>query len=121
MKESFSSEHGGKLLRDSLEKLLNGCRVADEGRGHLETSWGNITDGCFDVVRNPLDEVGRVFVLNIEHLLVDFLHRHASSEHGSDGEIPKLSFTKLFSKLERTFRAEDHRQPSCSWRRTSAG
>jgi hypothetical protein len=96
VKESFSSEHGGKLFRDSLEELLNGCRVADEGGGHLEASWGNVTDSSFDVVGNPLDEVGRVLVLNVEHLLVDFLHRHASSEHGCDGKIPKLLLENIF-------------------------
>ena len=89
MEESLSSEHSSELLGDSLEELLDGGGVTDEGGGHLESSWGDVTDGGLDVVWNPLDKVGRVLVLDVEHLLVDFLHRHSSSEHGGDGEISR--------------------------------
>jgi len=87
VEESLSSEHGGELLGHSLEELLDGGRVTDEGAGHFESSWRNVTDGGLDVVGDPLDEVGRVLVLDVQHLLVDFLHRHASSEHGGDGQV----------------------------------
>ena len=30
----------------------------------------NVADGCFDIVRDPLDEEGRVLCLHVEHLLV---------------------------------------------------
>ena len=43
------------------------------------------------VVGDPLDEVGGVFVLDVEHLLVDLLHGHASTEHGGDGEVAKIT------------------------------
>jgi hypothetical protein len=92
VKESLSSEHGGELLGDSLEELLDGGRVADEGAGHLESSWRNVANGGFDVVGNPLDEVRRVLVLNVQHLLVDFLHRHASSEHCRDSQVSLKAF-----------------------------
>ena len=82
MKESLPPEHGGELLGDPLEELLDGGGVADEGGGHLETSWGNVTDGGLDVVGDPLHEVGAVLVLNVEHLLVHILHGHSASEHG---------------------------------------
>ena len=82
MEESLSSEHGSELLGDSLEELLDGGGVADEGGGHLETSGGNVTDGGLDVVGDPLHEVCAVLVLNVEHLLVHILHRHSASEHG---------------------------------------
>merc|ERR1712096_358029 len=68
-------EHGGELLGDPLEQLLDGGGVPDEGGGHLQSSWRNVADSRLDVVRDPLHEVGRVFVLNIEHLLVHLLHR----------------------------------------------
>lgn len=76
MKESLSSEHSSELLGDSLEHLLDGGRVTDEGGGHLETLGGDITDGRLDVVGDPLNEVRRVLVLDIEHLLVNLLRGH---------------------------------------------
>ena len=36
MQESLAPEHGGELLGDALEELLDGGAVADKGGGHLE-------------------------------------------------------------------------------------
>merc|ERR1711974_124534 len=80
MKESLPPEHS-ELLGDSLEELLDGGGVADEGSGHLETSWWDVTDSGLDVVGNPLNEVGAVLVLDVQHLLVNFLHGHATTEN----------------------------------------
>ena len=74
VQESLAAEHGSELLGDSLEELLNCGRVADEGRSHLQATGWNVTDGSLDVVRDPLDKVGRVLVLNVQHLFVDLLH-----------------------------------------------
>ena len=74
VQESLAAEHGGELLGDALEELLDGGRVTDEGSGHLEATWWDVTDGGLDVIGDPLDEVGGVLVLNVEHLLVDLLH-----------------------------------------------
>ena len=74
VEESLPPEHGGELLGDPLEELLDGGGVTDEGSGHLETSGWDVTDGGLDVVGDPLHEVGGVLVLHIEHLLVDLLH-----------------------------------------------
>ena len=63
MEEGLSSEHGGELLAHSLEELLDGGGVTDEGRRHLETPWRDVAHGSLDVVRDPLNEVGRVLVL----------------------------------------------------------
>jgi hypothetical protein len=63
MQESLAPEHGSELLRDALEELLDGGRVADEGGGHLQASGRDVADGGLDVVGDPLDEVGRVLVL----------------------------------------------------------
>ena len=43
VEEGLPPEHGGELLRDPLEDLLDGGGVTDEGGGHGQTSGGNIT------------------------------------------------------------------------------
>ena len=66
----LATEHGSKLLRDTLEQLLDGGGVTDEGGGHLETARWDVADGGLDVVGDPLHKVAAVLVLNIQHLLV---------------------------------------------------
>merc|ERR1719223_1742962 len=85
------AEHGGELLSDSLEHLLDGSGVAEEGHGHLEALGGDIADGGLDVVGDPFNEVGRVLVLNVEHLLVNFLGGHAATEHGGGSEVTAVT------------------------------
>ena len=92
MEESLPSEHGCELLRDSLEKLLDGGGVTDEGGGHLETSGRNVANSDLDIVGDPLDEVAAVLVLDIEHLFVHLLHGHPSSEYCGHGEVPSVSW-----------------------------
>ena len=82
MKEGLAAEHGSELLGDALEHFLDGGGVADEGGCHLEALRGDVADGRLDVVRDPLDEVRGVLVLNVEQLLVDFLRGHAATEEG---------------------------------------
>merc|ERR1719445_1274986 len=91
VEESLSSEHSGELLADPLEELLDGGAVSDEGGGHLESSGRNVTDGGLDVVGDPFDEVATILVLDIEHLLVNLLHGHTSSEHGGNGQVSAVS------------------------------
>ena len=98
VQESLAPEHGSELLGDALEKLLNGSGVADEGGSHLQTARWDVADGGLDIVGDPLDEVGRVLVLDVEHLLVDLLHGHAAPEHGGDGQVPEDS-TESFRNL----------------------
>ena len=92
MKESLSPEHGGELLRDSLEEFLNGCAVANKGGGHLETTWWDVANSGLDVVGDPFNEVAAVLVLYVQHLFVDFLHGHTSTEHGGDGEVSAVTW-----------------------------
>ena len=66
----LTTEHGCKLLGDTLEELLDGGGVADEGGGHLQAAGWNVADGCLDVVGDPLHEVAAVLVLHVHHLLV---------------------------------------------------
>jgi len=94
MEEGLSSEHSSELLTDSLEHLLDGGGVTEEGNGHLETLWWDIANSRFDVVWNPFNEVGRVLVLNVEHLLIDFLGGHSSSEHSGGSEISTVSWVR---------------------------
>ena len=91
MEESLAAEHKSKLLRDALEHFLDGGGVSNEGGGHLEAFRGDVAHGGLDVVGDPLDEVRRVLVLDVEHLLVDFLGRHAATEHGGGGQVAAVT------------------------------
>jgi len=91
VEESLSSEHSGELLADPLEELLDGSAVSDEGGRHLETSGRNVTDGGLDIVGDPFDEVAAVLVLYVQHLLINLLHGHTSSEHSSHGQVSAVS------------------------------
>merc|ERR1712029_77163 len=92
MEEGLSSEHARELFSNSLEHLLDGSGVSEEGDGHLESLWWDIADGGLDVVGDPLNEVGRVLVLDVKHLLIDFLGGHTSSENGGGGEVSSVSW-----------------------------
>lgn len=70
---------------------LNGCRVADESRGHFQAPRGYVANGGLHVARYPLDEVAAVFVLDIEHLLVHLLHRHPAAEYGGHRQVSTVS------------------------------
>ena len=91
VEESLSAKHSGELLGYPLEELLDSCGVADKGGGHLESSGRDVADGSFNVVGDPLHEVGGVLVLDVEHLLVHLLHGHAATEDGGHGEIASVS------------------------------
>jgi hypothetical protein len=79
------------LLGYSLPDLLDGGGVANEGGGHLEALGGDVADRCLDVVGDPLNEVRRVLVLDVQHLLVDFLSGHTTTEEGGGSEISSVS------------------------------
>merc|ERR1711892_433786 len=91
VEESLPPEHGGELLGDPLEDLLDGGGVTDKGCRHLESSWWNITDSSLNIIRDPLNKIGRVLVLHVQHLLVHLLHRHAPPEHRSNCEISAMA------------------------------
>jgi len=91
VKEGLAAEHSSELLADTLEHLLDGGVVANEGSAHLETLGRDIAHRALDVVGDPLNEVRGVLVLDIEHLLIDLLGGHAASEHGGGGEVSTVS------------------------------
>jgi hypothetical protein len=81
MQESLPLEHGRELIADTFEKLLDRSRVAQKRDGHLQPSGRNITLCSEHIVGNPLDEVRRILVLDMLHLLFDFLHGNFSTEY----------------------------------------
>jgi len=91
MQESLATEHGSELLGDTLEQLLDGGRVTNEGDGHLEATGRNVADSGLDVVGDPLNEIGTVLVLDVEHLLINLLGGHAATEHGSNGQVTTVA------------------------------
>ena len=91
MKESLATEHGGELVADALEEFLDGGAVADEGARHLEAARRDRAEGRLDVVRDPLDEVVRVLVLDVAHLILDLLHRHLAAEDGGASKIATVA------------------------------
>ena len=104
VQESLAAEHAGEVLGDALEHLLDGGGVAQEGHGHLQTLRRDVADGGLDVVRDPLDEVGGVLVLDVQHLLVDLLGGHAAAEEATGGEITAMSGVGLLKKYKIGFR-----------------
>ena len=74
MQESLATEHGSELVTDTLEELLDGGGVTNEGGRHAEAARGNGAKSSLDVVGDPLDEVGAVLGLDVAHLVLNLLH-----------------------------------------------
>lgn len=70
---------------------MNSSGVTNESNSHLKTLGGDIANGRLDVVGNPFNEVRRVLVLDVKHLLINFLGRHSSSEESRGGKISSVS------------------------------
>ena len=95
MQESLAPEHGSELFGDALEQLLDGSGVSNESGGHFETTRWDVTDGCLDVVWDPFNKVGGVLVLDVEHLLINLLHGHATAENGGNSQVPEEKIKNL--------------------------
>merc|ERR1712223_389017 len=91
MQGSLATEHGSELFRNPLKQLLDGSGVTDEGASHFQPTGRNVTDGRLDVVGDPFDEVGTVFVLDVKHLLIHLLHGHSASEDGGHGQVASMT------------------------------
>ena len=87
MQESLSSKHGGELVTDTLEELLDRGGVGNEGSGHLSILGRNAADGGLHIVGNPLNKVGRVALLNAAHLILNLLDGDLTTEKGSNSEV----------------------------------
>jgi len=91
MQEGLALEHGSELVTDTLEELLDSSRVSEESDSHLEATRRNVALSGEDVVGDPLDEVGRVLVLDVLHLLLDILHGDLATEDGGHGEVATMA------------------------------
>merc|ERR1712170_108813 len=91
VEEGLAAEHGGELLRDALEQLLDGSGVAHKGGRHLQTSWWDVAHCSFDIVGDPFHKVRAVLVLDVEHLFIYFLHEHAATEQGCYCEVAAMA------------------------------
>ena len=63
MEESLATEHGRELLGDSLEQLLDGRAVSDEGGSHGQSARRNVTDGSLNM--NGLKKLGTESTLTL--------------------------------------------------------
>jgi hypothetical protein len=82
VEEGLAAEHGGELLTNTLEHLLDG--------GGVSLGW-DVANAGLDVVGDPLNEVRGVLVLDVEHLLVNLLGGHASAEESGGGEVAAVT------------------------------
>ena len=87
MQERLALEHRSELVAHTAEQLLDRSAVAEEGDSHLQAARRDVALRRQDVVRDPLDEVSRVLVLDVLHLLLDLLHADFTTEDGSDREV----------------------------------
>ena len=91
MQESFPPEHSSELFRDPLEQLLDSGAVTNEGGSHLQSSGWDVANSCLHIVGDPLNKVRAVLVLNVEHLFIDLLHGHTTTEHGGDCKVSAVT------------------------------
>ena len=91
MQESFPAEHSSKLFRNSLEDFLNSSRISNKGGGHFEAARRDVANSGLDIVGDPFNKVRAVFVLNVQHLFVYFLHGHTASENGCNGQVASMT------------------------------
>ena len=91
MQESLAPEHSSELVTDTLEELLDGGGVTNEGGGHLEATGRDGAKSGLDVVGDPLNEVRGVLVLDVAHLVLDLLHGDLSTEDGRAGQVATVA------------------------------
>merc|ERR1740138_1283245 len=80
MQESLTAEHRREVFSNTLEHLLNGRGIPRESNSHLQTLWWDVAYTGFDVIWDPLNKVGAVLVLHVQHLLIDLFGGHAATE-----------------------------------------
>jgi hypothetical protein len=91
MQESLTPEHSRELVSDALEQLLDGGRVTNEGRAHLQSTGRDRAESGLHVVGDPLNEVGGVLVLHVAHLVLNLLHGDLSTEDGRAGQVATVA------------------------------
>uniref|UniRef100_A0A6N2LIJ6 Uncharacterized protein n=1 Tax=Salix viminalis TaxID=40686 RepID=A0A6N2LIJ6_SALVM len=53
---------------------------------------GNITDTRLDIVGDPLNKVGGILVLDIDHLFVHFFSAHLTPEHCRGSQVATMAW-----------------------------
>lgn len=91
MQESLATEHGSELVADTLEELLDGGGVTNEGGRHLEATGGNGAQSGLDVVGDPLNEVALVLALDVAHLVLNLLHGDLTAEQSGASEVAAVT------------------------------
>merc|ERR1712099_160112 len=66
VQEGLAPEHRCEVLSHAFEHLLNGCRVPKERYRHFQALRRDIADRGLDVVRDPLNKIGGVLVLDVQ-------------------------------------------------------
>jgi hypothetical protein len=91
MQESLTPEHSRELISDTLKQLLDTGRVTNKGRAHLQSTRRDRAESGLHVVGNPLNEVRRVLVLHIAHLVLDLLHGDLAAEDGRASQVTTVT------------------------------
>ncbi len=91
MQKGLALKHGRELTRHTTKQSLNGGGVADKSGGSLGVRGRNAAHGSQQIVGDPLDKVARVLGLNLDHLVVDVLHRHVSAKLDSRSQIATVA------------------------------
>merc|ERR1712048_387921 len=90
VQKGFAAEHRSEILCNTLAHFLDCCCISKECHCHLQSFGRDVTDSCLDVFGDPLNEIGRILVLDIEQLLVNLFCRHATSEQRPCCEISPM-------------------------------
>ena len=91
VKKGLTTEHSSELFGDTFEHLLDGGGVTNEGSTHFQSFRRDVTDGRFDVVGDPFNKVRRIFVLDVQHLFIDFFGGHAATEHAASRQVTAVT------------------------------
>lgn len=91
MEESPTPEHGGELVADTLEKLLYGSAITNEGRRHSEATRHDVIVRRHNVVRYPFNEVGGVLVPDDANLILDLLHGNLTTVDGRASQVAAIA------------------------------
>merc|ERR1719214_298192 len=91
MEERLAAEHCSEKFCHALKHFLDCSGVPQESYCHLQALWWDVADSCLDVVRDPLNKVGAVLVLHVEHLLINLLGGHAATEQCRSCEVAAVT------------------------------
>ena len=83
--------HDPKLKVESFKQFLYSCVVSDESGRHFHSVRWHVANRDFSVMRDPLDKMSAFLILNVRHLILDFLHRQfLTAKHGGVSEVSAI-------------------------------